>query len=89
MYADLRQRPTVTSCKHAKVYSGESLGTFYDIPTFHGEPCVSWYWICSTCLSVGTEMIGVGERPQTEASGYWSLMRTRDPKCWVPGRYRN
>lgn len=88
MYADLRHRPAVTSCKHTKVYSGESL-VFNDHPTAHGQPYISWYWICSDCLEVGAELFPADKPPEIQASAYWRLMRTREPGCWIPNRYRN
>lgn len=88
MYADLRHRPAVSGCKHTKVYSGESL-TFHDHPTLHGEPCTSWYWICSDCLEVGSDMHPASAGPEIQAASYWQLMRQREPGCWIPNKYRN
>jgi len=88
MHIDLGHCPTVTSCKHTKVFSGEHL-VFDDTPTLHGEPLVSWYWICSDCLEVGSEMRPVDKPPETQGTEYWRLMRAREPGCWIPNRYRN
>lgn len=81
---------TATSCDHAvsKVYSGECLGAFNDVPHHDGQVVVSWYWICAHCLEVGSDFFETAYRPFVDAKAYWKKMRERDPSCFVPQAYR-
>lgn len=76
------------ACAHAKrVYSGESLGSFNDVPHYTGT-VVSWYWICPECLEVGSDFFDASYRPCTDPKEYWKRMREREPRCFVPRAYR-
>jgi hypothetical protein len=81
--------PTTKTCHHeTRVYSGECLGTFNDVPHHQGTPMVSWYWICPDCLEVGTDFFEASFKPHTEPKRYWRAMREREPGCNVPQAYR-
>ena len=77
-----------TSCIHAeRVYSGEMLGPFHGVFKHPPEPACMWYWICPVCLTVGTDLFETYFAPETDPRQYWTAMRRRDPRCWVPRTY--
>jgi len=76
------------TCEHAeRLYSGECLGSFNDVP-HHSGAVLSWYWICPNCLEVGSDFFEATFRPRTDPTSYWKKMRERDPGCFVPQSYR-